>query len=236
MSEEQAFPGFPDEGIRFFEKLARNNNREWFQEYKQDYLDFVQTPAQDFVVALGSRLKAISRGIEFDDRTSGAGSIMRIYRDVRFSKDKTPYKTFLGIVFWEGPRKKMENPGFYFHLDPGGGALYVGFHGFPKPFLRAYREAVIDDKLGPRLVSAMRAIEKYGDYEIGREHYKRVPSGYDKEHERADLLRYDSLYAMSSPIDVDTVTSPKLIDVCFEHCRRLAPIHHWLVELESWVD
>ena len=98
MSEVPAFPGFPKEGLSFLENLARNNNREWFEAHRQEYLSQVLEPAQAFVLALGERLKAISSGIAYDTRPKG-GSILPIHRDVRFSKDKTPYNPRARVVF-----------------------------------------------------------------------------------------------------------------------------------------
>ncbi len=110
MSKTPNFYGFPAEALRFLEELSKNNNREWFNAHKQEYQDHVLAPAQDFVLALGERLRTISAGIIYDTRTSGSGSILRTHRDIRFSKDKTPYHTYVRMVFWEGSRKKMENP------------------------------------------------------------------------------------------------------------------------------
>jgi uncharacterized protein (DUF2461 family) len=74
-------------------------------------------------------------------------------------------------------------------------------------------------------------VKSAGDYDIGGEHYKRVPRGFDSEHERANLLRYAALFAYSPQIEESVVTSPDLVEVCFEHFRHMAPIHHWLVKV-----
>jgi len=176
--------------LQFYENLAANNNREWFNAHKQEYLDYVLAPAVDFVIALGERLKTLSRAITYDTRTNGAGSIMRIYRDTRFSKDKTPYKTNLGIVFGQGGKKKTESPGFYFHMDADGAVIYTGLPMLSKEVLTAYRDAVVDAKLGAELEKALASIRRAGTYEIGGEQSKRVPAGYDPEHKRADLLKH----------------------------------------------
>ena len=83
------FSGFPAEGLTFLAGLEANNNREWFNDHKDDYIQFVQEPMAAFVAALGPRLQDISPGIEYDTRTNGSGSMMRIYRDTRFSNDDT---------------------------------------------------------------------------------------------------------------------------------------------------
>ena len=111
------FTGFPKAGLQFLTDLAANNNRDWFQAHKSDFQNHIQKPAQNFVMDLGEQLQTISSQIRYDTKLSGSGSIMRIYRDIRFSEDKTPYKTHIGIVFWEGAGKKTENPGFYIGFD-----------------------------------------------------------------------------------------------------------------------
>ena len=105
------FDGFSHDTVAFFEALQENNNKEWFNENKTNFERNVLEPARGFVVALGQRLKEkISQDIIADPRTDK--SIFRLYRDTRFSKNKSPYKTHMGIFFWEGERKKLENPGF----------------------------------------------------------------------------------------------------------------------------
>ena len=123
---DEIFTSFPEETIKFFLQLEGNNNRDWFTAHKQDYIDYVQQPSLAFIKTMGERLLTISPGMVYDTRTNGSGSLMRIYRDVRFSPDKTPYKNNLGIVFWEGEGKKAENPGFYFHVAPNGMGFYTG--------------------------------------------------------------------------------------------------------------
>lgn len=231
MRSETAFSGFPEEGLAFYQALAANNNREWFQAHKQDYIDYVQAPAVAFIMTLGERLKTLSDGIRYDTRTNGAGSLLRIYRDIRFSKDKTPYKTNLGIILWQGEGKKTECPAFYFHMEADAGQMHCGMHHFGKPMLAAYRDAVIDDKMGAELEDALAKVKGAGSYRIGGEHYKQVPRGYDPAHRRVGLLLYNGLSASAPPLAPSLVTSPDLVEVCFQQCRDMAPLFHWLVKL-----
>ncbi len=227
------FTGFPQEGLKFLADLGENNDRDWFKENKQVYLDNIVDPAVAFVETLGDRLKFISPHIQYDTRTNGQGSLMRIYRDVRFSKDKSPYKTWVGLRFWEGAGKKTECPGFFLWFEATSAGLYTGMYGFPKPLLNAYREAVVDDELGAELDSAIMAIRAAGAYEIGGEHYKKVPRGFDPEHQRADLLRYNSLHASSPRMESAHLSSPGLVDLCMDHCENTAPLHRWLVKVNQ---
>jgi uncharacterized protein (TIGR02453 family) len=237
MSEAPDFSGFLQEGLRFLTELKEHNTREWFEANKDTYRDHVLAPAQDLVFALGERLKGLSPGIAYDTAANGSGSILRIYRDLRFSRDKRPYNTHVRLVFWEGRRKKMENPSFFVRIGPDGVGVYAGIHVFQKTFLAAYRDAVVDDLLGADLEAAIETVRGAGDYTVGGEHYKRVPRGYDADHPRAGLLRYNGLWAhTTAPIDPAVIVTPELVEVCLEHCRNMAPLHRWLVVVEQGIE
>jgi uncharacterized protein (TIGR02453 family) len=231
MEGSQAFTGFPKEGLGFLAELKENNYREWFNERKNDYQELLVKPAQSFVVALGERLTSISEDMIYDTRTNGSGSILRIYRDIRFSKDKSPYNTRLRVRFWEGPGKKKERPGFFVGMDETGGGIHGGLWTFPRPLLENYRKSVQDDDSGVKLVKAIDKIKSFKEYKVGGAHYKRVPRGYVVDHPRADLLRFNGLYVSSPKIPVSVLMKPELVDVCFEHIQRMVPIHEWLLQL-----
>ncbi len=224
------FPGFPRQAIEFFRQIAENNNREWFAEHKAEFTQHVQDPAQDFVVALGTRLQTISQGIRFDTALNGSGSIMRIYRDIRFSKDKSPYKTWQGLRFWEGKTRKQLASGIFFGFDAEGGGIHVGQHTFDKDFLARFREAVDQEATGRELQKTVDGLGAAG-VTINGEQLKRVPRGYDPDHARGDLLKYKALYASSEGLTVEQLCSPQLVDICMDHVTRMAPLHHWLVKI-----
>lgn len=234
MTEIVHFEGYPHAALQFLADLQKNNNRDWFNNHKQTYLDTVVAPTQAFVANLGLRLKAISPDIVFDTRSNGQGSMMRIYRDIRFSKDKSPYKTWVGVVFWEGEGKKMEVPSFYFHLEDDGAFMYAGMYRFSRVMLNAYRDALVDDKLGGEFDDVLAVVQASGDYSVYNEpHYKRVPRGYDPEHTRASWLKYNGFVIGSPRISTQQITSPDLIDTCYEHCRNMAPLQQWLVKITT---
>ena len=228
MSDGFPFHGFPREAPKFYEDLTYNNNRDWFNEHKDIYKEYVLAPAQAFVLAMGERLRALAPDVVADTRTTGAGSIFRIYRDTRFTRDKTPYKTFLGIFFWEGSRKKTENSGFYFHLEQSRLMLAAGIHVFPRPLLDVYRDAVVDPQHGPALVRAVEEITSRGAYEIGGRYYKRVPRGYDPGHENAAYLVHNGLSASIEGDVPEELFTEQCLDYCFERFEDMAPIHRWL--------
>jgi uncharacterized protein (TIGR02453 family) len=110
-----AFNGFSKELPKFFQNLKKNNTKPWFEKHRNEYEEFVLGPAREFVVEMGTRLRKIAPEINAIPKINQ--SLFKINRDVRFSKDKSPYKTSMGIWFWEGRRKRMECSGFYFHLE-----------------------------------------------------------------------------------------------------------------------
>ncbi|MHA2378756.1 MAG: DUF2461 domain-containing protein [Candidatus Thorarchaeota archaeon] len=229
----ETFAGFPKESLGFFGELKENNYREWFKERKDDYQEYVLKPAQAFVVALGERLTAISDGITFDTLTNGRGSILRIYRDIRFIKDKSPYHTKLRIRFSEGSGEKKGYPGLFFGMDETGGRLLGGLYTVPKSLLEKYRQAVVDEQAGTILTKAIDEINNLSGYEIGGKHYKRVPRGYDASHPRANLLQFNTLYVRSPEIPASVLQKPDLVEVCFDSTLKMAPIHHWLVQVSQ---
>lgn len=229
-----AFHGFPAEGLKFLEDLAHNNSRAWFEPRKKEYNRLVRDPAIALVEDLGAQLQNISPLIRYDTSTTGSGSLLRLHRDIRFSPDKSPYKTNIAMMFWEGMGKKMEHPAFGFQFEPDGGAGMAGVFSFSRSLLDVYRRAVMDEQLGSELVKAVEAVRSAGNgYSIHGEQYKRMPSGFSAEHPRAEWLRYGGLYAHCPRIPVDVMLTPDLVDVCYEHCGKMAPIQRWLVQLQE---
>lgn len=112
-----SFQGFSRNTVAFYNELAQNNERSWFEANRERYQLEVVQPAQAFILAMSEPLRTVYPGLQADPRPNGAGSIFRIYRDTRFSHNKDPYKTNLGIFFWQGWQGKHERPGYYVHLE-----------------------------------------------------------------------------------------------------------------------
>lgn len=222
------FSGFPKQCVSFFQELDQNNNKEWFDLHRQDYEDFVQTPAKEFVLALGERLRKIRPEIQADPRVNK--SLFRINRDVRFSKDKSPYKTNMGLWFWEGMGKRMECPGFYFHFEPSRLMLGCGFYMFSKETLSVYRDAVVDPKLGPALAKAIDKLNKNG-FSTGGEHYKKTPRGYDPQHKNARLLLHNGLHCANESKIPKEFFTPEIVNYCAERYKKMLPLHEWLLKM-----
>jgi len=219
------FTGFSEELPKYFQNLKKYNSKQWFEKHRNNYDEFVLSAARDFVVAMGDRLRKIAPGINAIPKINQ--SLFKINRDVRFSKDKSPYKTNMGIWFWDGRRKRMECPGFYFHFEGQRLLLGAGFYMFPKNLLSLYRDAVVDKKLGPELKKAVKKVSGKG-YSVGGQHYKRIPQGYDADHPNAEFLLYNGLHAMREERVPAAFYSEALIDYAFMHYKNMLPLHQWL--------
>ena len=222
------FRGFPPQTLQFLENLGSHNEKAWFQAHRNEYEEYYLEPAMAFVTALGERLTALRPEISAIPKING--SIFRINRDVRFSKDKRPYKDHIDLWFWEGADRKQGSSGFFFRLLHDRVMLGAGIHGFPKEQLARFREAAADDESGAALAAISKRLNKAG-YPLQGQSYKRVPRGYDPDHPRADLLRHGALHAGSTlePLP-DELHSAKFVGLCVRHFKKLVPLHGWLVD------
>lgn len=213
----------------FLVKLSQNNSKEWFEEHRDEFEEKVKKPAEEFVVLMGAKLQDIVPDIKAIPKTDK--SIFRLHRDTRFSKDKSPYKTNLGILFWEGTRKKMECPGFYFHIEPGSFMLGSGTYMFSKELLKIYRDAVADPVLGKELDTAVKKVLKKGDYTVGGKNYKKVPRGYDPESPYAEYLLHDGFYVGYHSDNPKALFDVDIIKFSYNMYKQMLPIHEWLVKI-----
>ena len=177
---------FNKKTLTFLEELEANNNRDWFQANKDRYEQTVMEPAFAFISSIGEQLPKVSPHFVAMPKKSG-GSLMRVYRDTRFSKDKTPYKTNIGIQFRHERGKDVHAPGFYVHFDKNECFLGVGLWRPDRDALAAIRQA-IDEKGSQwkrvRDGAAFRAV-----YELGGDSLKRPPKGYADDHRFIDDLK-----------------------------------------------
>ena len=171
--------------FKFLRQLAKNNNRAWFEKNKPRYLDDVRDPLCAFVEAVGPKLQKIHPRVVADPRPNG-GSLFRIYRDTRFSKDKTPYKTSAALRFPCGPKDKPV-PGFYLGLEPGGAFVGAGIWHPQNDTLQALREAIDRDPAG------WKKARKVGLDEVDM--LKRPPRGFDADHPLIEDLKRKSFTA-----------------------------------------
>lgn len=219
------FAGFPAALPAFLRELRANNNKQWFDAHREDYRTSYVTPAKQFVVAAGERLRHFAPDIEAQPRV--LGSIFRINRDTRFSKDKTPYKDRLDLWFWEGERRGALS-GFFVRFTPETVAVGAGCHGFDK-HLADFRRALADETSGLKLAGIVKTLEKHG-YELGGKHYKRAPRDVAVGCEALrPLLLHNALYAHHEQLADDTLLSEEILHDCVRHWSAFAPLHQWLI-------
>ena len=229
----KGFSGFPEDCTAFYRNLRENNNKAWFDKHRADFDSSVMAPARRFVIEMGALLREISPGIHAVPKINK--SIFKIHRDTRFSRDKTPFKTNLAIWFWEGDRKRMECPGYYFHLEPDRLRLGVGMYMFTKSMLKVYRDSVVHPRYGAALLRALEEVER-GGYFIGGRHYKKTPRGYDPDHPNAALLLFNGLHGGVESGIPGELYSERILDYCFKRYRDMHPLHQWLFEMTERAD
>jgi len=218
---------FPFEAIKFLSKLKRNNNKDWFESHRDEFNNSVLEPAQEFVVVLGELLRTFVPGIIAIPKTDK--SIFRLHRDVRFSKDKAPYKTNLGILFWEGERKKMDCPGFYFHAEPDYIFFGSGQYMFSDFLLKRYREIIYNPDKAKELHSIVKKLKKKG-YSLGGRTYKRVPRGFDPEYPYSEYLLHNGIYLFEEIRDLKKILKEDMVKFSLKKFKETLPFHKWLVK------
>lgn len=217
---------FPSETIAFLTGIATHNDKAWFEANRALYEAGYVEAGRAFVAELGPRLRAISPGVQFEPRVNG--SIPRINRDIRFSKDKRPYKDHLDLWFWHGEKKSWSQPGFWFRLTPQGVHLGSGLHGFDTEMLESFRNSVVHPRSGKALVAVAEALRQKG-YEIGGKTRKLPPRGYETDPDRADYLLFEGLYA-STRLPAAAALEPDFVDVVFGHFQATWPLAKWLLD------
>lgn len=203
-----SFAGFPPELYEFLVDLSLNNRRDWFEENKPRYEAHVREPARAFIRAMGERLPELSTQFLADDRKAG-GSLMRIHRDVRFSKNKEPYKTNVGIQFRHVAGKDVHAPGIYLHIASDGHFLGAGLYRPPSEPLAAIRQRIAAE--GEAWTAIIQSPNFMEHWRAGGESLKTSPRGYAKDHPMIEELRRKDFIAVTD-LDDETLFSPDVVD------------------------
>lgn len=223
MAVTSGFDGFPKATLKFLRDLGKNNEREWFHAQKKHYESVYKAPAKAFCLDMEEALEKLTG-------TPHASKVFRINRDLRFSKDKTPYNTHLHISFIaESKKKHAVQPIWMFGLDPKTLSVGLGVFDFGKA-IGAYRDGVAGPE-GAALAKKLSAMAKKGIRINGEPELKRVPKGYDPDHKRSELLRRKSLSVWSDFDKPRDAEDPKLVGACIKRFKQLAPVSDWLASL-----
>ncbi len=231
LADQDLFPpfeGFPKEGITFMTRLKKNNNRPWFQKRKTEYEENVRFPMQCLIASLSQQMAEAAPEFSFDPKRS----IFRVYRDIRFSNNKAPYKTNVAASFeLRGKKNPTETPGFYLGIEPGeifvGGGLYM-----PNgPQLKSIRTTLAQH--------SQEFLEMVGDRSFKRrfggilgEQLQKAPLGYPKDHPMIQYLRYKQWF-----IGVEwghkECFSPKFVHRVAEVFTGALPFIRWLIRASA---
>ena len=207
---------FDAETFAFLRDLARHNDREWFAENKDRYEGSVKEPFLQFISDVGPELRKVSKALVADPRPNG-GSMFRIYRAVRFSKDKSPYKPYASAHFSMG--KGVHGPGYYLHLQPGQCFLAGGLWMPEPPVLQAIRERISAKPAEWKKAS--------GDLDHAEDALKRPPRGFGADDPMIEDIKRKS-FTSSVMLTEKQVTGPDLVKVFVADCRTLAPLMKFL--------
>jgi uncharacterized protein (TIGR02453 family) len=203
-----SFTGFPVAALDFYDDLEMDNTKSFWEAHKAVWTEAVRAP----MTALVTDLEA-----EF-----GRAKVFRPYRDVRFAKDKTPYKTHQGAFVAVAP-----HTGWYVQVSAAGVRTSAGFYTSESAQLAAFRTAVAEERRGTELEGILAALVEEG-YTISGEQLKTTPRGYDREHPRIGLLRHKQLFAGRELGFEPVVHTPELLELVRDDWRATRPLVEWL--------
>ena len=219
-----SFSGFPETGLAFLRDLGRNNDRDWFEAHRACWDNEIIPAMLAWCSDLSERLRDVMPRIVFLPRVGG--SVYRLNRDIRFSRDKSPYKTHVAALLWEGG-EKHDAPGVYLHVSPGevifGGGLYV----FEEGRIDRFRKLLHHDGAAARLAEALSKARKHGLKPDG-EKLQRPPRGFDPEGPYADLAKYKGLVVGKTVKPAGWLHSREALERSEAMARAYLPLHAWL--------
>ena len=215
---------FNDDFVDFFKELAANNNKAWFDENRTRYKKTVKEPFALFVAELIDQIKKIDPAVQIMPKDA----IFRINRDIRFSKDKTPYKTQVSAIVSPGGRKDKTSPGLYIELDPEKVRIYGGVYMADKNQLLAIRRYITSNLKGfEKAIQDKTFLKYYG--EIRGEKNKRIPTEFKEPVLKQSLIANKQFYYFGE-LSPKKITDPKLADLVLEYYKAATPVRNFLTE------
>ena len=202
------FDGIPVTALDFYDDLELDNTKSFWAAHKETYESAVRGP-----------MTALAQALEDE---FGSAKVFRPYRDVRFAKDKTPYKTHQGVFVPRGPAT-----GFYVQVAAPGVRVGVGYYETSGPLLARIRSAIAEERRGTELEGILRKLQDSG-WELGGDRLKTTPRGYDADHPRIELLRHKSMSLGKSYGFEPFIHTPELLDRVREDWREASPFVDWV--------
>lgn len=225
MSETGKFLGFSHAAFAFLRDIENNNNRQWFEAHKTTYRQDVEAPAKQLLVGLESAL-IVMTDKEMD------GKIFRFYRDVRFSKDKSPYKNHVRMLIYPEGRTQNNSgdiPIFYLSIEADTIRTGVGTMIFDKTTLDKFRRAMVDDVQSSEFFKIINPLLKKG-FTVNEPPLKRVPSGFDKNHKNAEWLKRKGM-ALWFDTDIEKLQAEDAVGNLLDIFSQCQSFYDWLIEL-----
>jgi uncharacterized protein (TIGR02453 family) len=224
------FEGFADRDARFFRALVKNQRRDWFETHRAEYEHGWREPMMALLAEVHERIDRL-----FPQHALAAPKVFRIYRDVRFSKDKSPYKTHIGgyiALDGSGNGPSAVAP-LYLHLGASERFVAAGHYMMDGPQLARFRAAVLDAQQGERLTAILARLTR-ARFTVGsHETLQKVPRGIDPTHPRAALLKRKGLIASFPELPRDLLVTHRLVDWLVTHVKRVVPLVEWLAALDE---
>ena len=218
---------FTKDYLHFLTELAANNNRDWFNDHKKRFKENVEAPFKAFLQDLIDTASAADTRISITPKEA----MFRIYKDTRFSKDKTPYKTHMAAIVGEGGRKGMKANGIYIHSGFDEFGIFAGAYRPQPKEVKLIREAIASDLDGFQAILDNKAFKsKFG--EVKGEAHKRIPKEFAEAYEKQPLLIKKSFY-VNHNFPADTILKDNIIDICMEHFMAVQDFGEFLYEAYS---
>ncbi len=223
------FNGFSKKTLPFLKAIRKNNNKEWFEAHKGEYEEYILNPSRAFVVEMGEHLQALEPSINAEPKINK--SLFRIYRDTRrMGNDKTPIKSKVGIIFWQGRAKRLQSSAFYLHFSPDGLFAAVGIRWFEKPLLDAYREYILDEYNRVELHKIIKSLESLG-YDTIEKGYKRYPRGFTSDMPSAEMSLFKGIASYKNLEASIIEDGDKLIETLYKIYEDMLPLQQWMYQM-----
>ena len=225
-----AFNGFSKKGIEFLKDLENNNTKIWFENNRYIWEDEIKKVNEQFVYEMGETLQILVPSINYKAKVSG--SLFKIYRDVRFSKNKTPLKDKIGLLFWQGNTHRMQSSSFYMHYTKDYYFIATGIRNFKPELLKKYRKYLKDENKRIELFNILHNLKQKG-YKLPQKKFKKIPKvlSEQKDDIHIDLSLYGAMFAYNEFKIDKTFYTLNIIDKCFKIYDDMKELQVWVYEM-----
>jgi uncharacterized protein (TIGR02453 family) len=226
------FNGFSKEGIQFLKDLEKNNTKIWFENNRYIWENEIKKINENYVIDMGETLQILDPNIKYIPKVGK--SLFKIYRDIRFSKDKTPMKSKIGIIFYSGDAHRMQSSSFYMHYTKDSYFISTGIRSFKPELLKHYREYLKDKTKRIKLHNILEDLKQKG-YLLPEKRFKNIPKSLIeyKDEEYIELSLYDSMYAYNEFSINNDFFNINILDDSFKIYQDMYELYLWVKEMSN---